>query len=68
MRTSPTGNYNGVSYAGMGRPRTINPKTGKVRRFSLMLAEPDYERLRKEAERRGVSVAELMRERLAKAS
>lgn len=47
----------------MGRPRTINPKTGKVEKLSVVLAAPVAEKFRREAARRGVSVGQLIREK-----
>jgi hypothetical protein len=47
----------------MARPRVINP-TGDVRSLRVVVAEPVAQRLEREARRRGVSVAEIIRERL----
>lgn len=47
----------------MARPRTID-KTGKTTggaRLTLRLTENQYEKLRRQAKRRGCSVAELVR-------
>lgn len=52
----------------MARPRTINPKTGRTRVTSVVLAEPVYDRLKKEADRRGITLGALVRERLGEAS
>lgn len=57
-------NYVGVSSQVMARPRTINPK-GATRNTSVVLSEQVHERLRKEADRRGVSIGQVIRERLA---
>jgi predicted HicB family RNase H-like nuclease len=48
----------------MARPRTID-KTGKQpasKQVALRLTEAQYKRLRKRAQTRGVSVAQLLRE------
>jgi len=51
----------------MPRPRTINPE-GRTRTFGVMVAEPMYDRLRREATRRGITLGALVREKLEAAS
>lgn len=46
----------------------MNPRTGKTRSLSVLVAEPVYENLRKEAKKRGVTLGQVVRERLAEAS
>lgn len=47
----------------MARPRTINPK-GKTRKLSVVLAEPVARDLEKEARKQGLSLSEVVRQRL----
>jgi hypothetical protein len=49
----------------MSRPRTINPK-GNTHRTSVVLSEVVVERLRREANRRGVTLGQVIRERVEK--
>lgn len=49
--------------APLGRPRIINPD-GETRMVSFMMAAPLHERLVREANKRGISVSRLIRERL----
>ena len=49
----------------MARPRTIDPK-GRTKTTSVMLAEPVYDRLRREADKRGVTLGQVIRERCEK--
>jgi hypothetical protein len=51
----------------MARPRKINPR-GKVAKLSVIVSEPVALDIRREAKRRGVTVGEVMRDRLGKAS
>jgi len=50
----------------MARPRFINP-TGKVRRIAADIPEQVAQQMEREAKRRGVSVAQVVRERLGAA-
>jgi hypothetical protein len=45
----------------MARPRKINPN-GATRRMSAEVAEPVARRIEREAARRGVSIAQVVRE------
>lgn len=47
----------------MARPRVINPH-GETRRVATVVAEPVARRLEREARRRGVTVAQVVREAL----
>ena len=47
----------------MARPKFINP-TGKVRRIAANIPEQVAEKLEREAKRRGISLASVVRERL----
>lgn len=49
---------------GRGRPRTVNPATGKVRRLTITLAEPVARDIEREARKTGKSLADVVRERL----
>ena len=64
-------NYTGVTCVSlcsvMARPREINP-TGKVRHLTARVPEPVARELEREAKREGVTVGEIIRRRLAKAS
>lgn len=51
----------------MSRPRTVDPE-GRTRTFGVMVAESVYLRLKKEADRRGITLGALVREQLDKAS
>ena len=51
----------------MPRPRIVDPK-GRTRMFSVLVSEPMHESLKKEAKKRGITVSELAREKLAEAS
>ena len=48
----------------MSRPRTINPK-GEVVKLSARVPAPVVEKLEREAMRRGVTLGQVVRERLA---
>lgn len=48
----------------MARPRTINPK-GEVVKLSARVPAPVIEKLEREAAKRGVTVGQIVRERLA---
>ena len=48
----------------MARPRVINPN-GKTCRVLVTVPEPVAQKLAKEAMKKGVSVAEIVRQRLA---
>lgn len=50
----------------MARPREINP-TGKVRRIAANIPEQVARDIEREAKRRGVSIARVIRERLGAA-
>lgn len=47
----------------MPRPRTVDPH-GNTRIFSVMVSDSMHERLRKEAEERGMSLGAVVREKL----
>lgn len=47
----------------MARPRFINP-TGNVRRLGVVVSEPVVQRLEREARARGVTLSQVIRERL----
>jgi len=47
----------------MARPRVINP-TGDVRAIRVLVAEPVVQRLERQALERGITFAQLVRERL----
>jgi len=47
-----------------GRPRTINP-TGELRSMRVLVPEPVAQKIEREAKKRGVTVAQIVRERLA---
>lgn len=47
----------------MARPKVINP-TGNVRRLGVVVSEPVVQRLEREARERGVTLSEVIRERL----
>lgn len=49
----------------MARPRVINPN-GKTRRVVSIVPEPTAKRLEREAQKRGVTVAQVIREALEK--
>ena len=49
----------------MARPRVINPK-GEVRKLSAVVPEKVAQELEREAAKRGVTVGQVIRERLAK--
>lgn len=46
-----------------GRPKEINPK-GDIKRLVALVPVPVAERLEREAKRKGVSVAQIVREKL----
>lgn len=48
----------------MARPKSIHPK-GTTKRVACDVPTPIAERLEREAQRRGVSVAKIMREKLS---
>lgn len=48
----------------MARPKSIHPK-GKTKRIACDVPAPVAERLEREAQKRGVSVAKVIREKLA---
>lgn len=48
-----------------GRPKQINP-TGEVKRVACNVPVPVARNIEREAKKRGVTVAEIMRERLAR--
>ena len=48
----------------MARPKSINPK-GDTHRLMITLAMPVVEKLSKEATKQGVSVSEIVRQKLA---
>jgi hypothetical protein len=48
----------------MARPKVINPK-GETRRLVTIVPAPVAERIEREAQKRGVTVAQVMREKLA---
>ena len=58
-------NYIGVTCEVMARPRTINPK-GNTRTTSVVLPEDVHARLTREAERRGVTLGQVIRERVTR--
>jgi hypothetical protein len=47
-----------------GRPKVINPK-GEIKRLVALVPVPVAERLEREALKRGISVAQVVREKLA---
>lgn len=49
----------------MARPKVINPN-GEVKRVACNVPVPVARNIEREAQRRGVTVAEVMRERLAR--
>jgi len=51
----------------MARPRTIDP-SGEVVRMIVRIDHRTAQKIEREAKRRGVSVSEVIREKLAKAS
>jgi hypothetical protein len=51
----------------MSRPRTVDPH-GRTRITSVVLSEPVHTRLKREADRRGISMGALVREKLDQAS
>jgi len=51
----------------MPRPKSVNPK-GDVKALFVLLPLPLHEKLEREARRRGVPLAQVARERLARAS
>ena len=53
--------------SGMSRPRTVDPN-GHTRVFGVMVAESVYQQLKKEAERRGISMGAVVREKLENAA
>ena len=46
-----------------GRPKEINPQ-GEIKRLVALVSVPVAERLEREAKRKGVSVAQIVREKL----
>jgi len=48
----------------MARPKIVNPK-GKTKDIRIRIAEPVAQSMEREAKKRGVSVAQIVRERLA---
>lgn len=51
----------------MSRPRTVDPE-GRTRTFGLMVSESVYQQLKKEAEKRGITLGAVVREKLEKAA
>lgn len=49
----------------MARPKHINPD-GEIKRLVALIPAPVAERLEREAKKRGVPVAQIVREKLAK--
>lgn len=51
----------------MARPKSVNPK-GDTKALFVLLPLPLHAKLEREAKKRGVPIAQVARERLAKAS
>ena len=61
---SHTTSHPSISVPVMARPKSINPK-GDTHRLMVTLAMPVVEKLSKEATKQGVSVSEIVRQKLA---
>jgi hypothetical protein len=49
----------------MARPKSVNPK-GEVKRMMVSVPKPVATSIEREAQRRGVTISEVMRERLSR--